>query len=217
MPVSSTHGLINTLLERGYLFQPKKRRGFYPTRKLKRMSDLIAEAAPLGDLFASRLAQLRDATGETVLLAKHEGDAVINLEVYESAQSVRFSPIIGDLKPLHSTASGKAILGCMEDEERARVLGRIKLARQTKQTITDPGQLAADIARGRKRGWYQIVGEHIGDLMSIAVPLQFGVETYAVAIGGPTQRIRPKLASHVGRLQMCCAVIDCAAAADGWK
>ena len=216
VPVSSTHGLIGTLVERGYLFQPKKRHGYYPTLKLKKISDSIAEAIPLGNLFAPRLAELRDETGETVLLTKKEGNSVINLEAYESNQSIRFSPVIGEIKPLHSTASGKAMLGSMPGKELARILERIKLDWQTKQTITDPDRLVANIALGRKQGWYQIVGEQIDELMSIAVPLRCGAELYAIVIGGPTQRIRPKLGAHVGRLQMCCTFIQCAAAADGW-
>ena len=126
MPNSSTHALVNTLLGRGYLYQTSKRLGYFPTRKLKQMSDAIANAAPLLDAFAPRLAALRDASGETVLLTKRQGDSVINLDVYESRQSVRFSPRVGERKPLHSTASGKAILGTMPAEELARTLGRLK-------------------------------------------------------------------------------------------
>ncbi len=200
MPNSSTHALINTLLGRGYLYQTSKRLGYFPTRKLKQLSDAIADAAPLLDAFGPRLARLRDATGETILLTKRQGDAVINLDVYESAQSVRFFPRVGELKPLHSTASGKAVLGTMPEEELVRVLARLKLERHTEYTITDRARLATEVARGRRRGWYRIIGENIVDLMSLAVPLQIGGETYAITIGGPTQRVKPKMAAHVERL-----------------
>lgn len=207
MPVSSTHALINTLLGRGYLYQSGKRLGYFPTRKLKQMSDAIANAAPLLDVFAPRLTALRDASGETVLLTRRQGDGVINLDVYESAQSVRFSPIIGELKPLHSTASGKAILGSLPEDEMLRVLARIKLERHTEHTITDRAQLVADVVRGRKRGWYRIVGENIRDLMSIAASVSIGGEIYAITVGGPTQRVKPKMMAHAERLLKTCAAI----------
>ena len=207
MPVSSTHALINTLLDRGYLYQAGKRLGYFPTRKLKQMSDAIADAAPLHATFGPRLAQLRDACGETVLLTKRQGDAVTNLEVYESAQSVRFSPVVGDLKPMHSTAAGKAILSVLPAEQMIQILARLKLERHTEFTITDRVKLASDVARGRKRGWYQIVGENIRDLMSIAMPLCIGGEIYAVTIGGPIQRVRPKITTHAERLRKTCLAL----------
>ena len=214
MPVSSTHALLKTLLGRGYLYPAGRRLGYFPTRKLKQMSDAIADSAPLLEGFAPRLAQLRDASGETVLLTKRQGDGVTNIAVFESAQSVRFSPIVGDLKPLHSTAAGKAILGSMPPQEMMQVLARLKLERHTEHTITDRVGLAADVAKGRKRGWYQIVGENIRDLMSIALPLPIGGEVYAVTIGGPIQRVRPKTAAHVERLRRTCAAIQRDAQAD---
>ena len=207
MPASSTHALINTLLGRGYLYQISRRLGYFPTRKLKQMSDAIAGAAPLLDVFGRRLAALRDASGETVLLTKHQGDAVINLDVYESAQSVRFSPVLGERKPMHSTAAGKAMLGTLSEEELMRVVARLRLERHTETTITDRAMLVADIARGRKRGWYCIVGENIRDLMSIAVPLAIGGEIYAVTIGGPIQRIKLNTAAHAERLLRTCGAI----------
>ena len=207
MPVSSTHALLNTLLDRGYLYQAGKRLGYFPTRKLKQMSDAIAGATPLPAAFGLRLAQLRDASGETVLLTKRQGDAVTNLEVFESAQSVRFSPVVGDLKSMHSTAACKAILGSLPAEELIQTLARLKLERHTEFTLTDRVKLAADVAKGRKRGWYQIVGENIRDLMSIAMPLRSGGELYAVTIGGPIQRVKPKMAEHAERLRKACAAI----------
>ena len=208
MPNSSTHALVNTLLGRGYLYQTSKRLGYFPTRKLKQMSDAIANAAPLLDAFGPRLAALRDASGETVLLTKRQGDSVINLDVYESRQSVRFSPRVGERKPLHSTASGKAILGTMPAEELARTLGRLKFDRHTEYTITERAKLATEVARGKKRGWYRIVGENILDLMSVAAPLSIAGETYAITIGGPIQRVKPRMAAHAERLLKTCAAIQ---------
>ncbi len=178
------------------------------------LSDTSADAAPLLDVFGRRLAALRDASGETVLLTTRQGDAVINLDVHESAQSVRFSPVIGELKPMHSTAAGKAMLGKLSEEDLTRVLARLRLERHTESTITDRATLIADIAKGRKRGWYCIVGENIRDLMSIAVPLAIGGEIYAVTIGGPIQRIKSKMATHAERLLRTCAAI-CRETGDG--
>ena len=207
MPPSSTHALINTLLERGYLYETGKRQGYYPTRKLKTLSDAIAAAAPLLGQVGARLDALCAVTGETVLLAKRQGDAVAYLEVRESAQSVRFSPLIGELKSLHSTASGKALLGALPRAEFEALLKRLKLERRTENTITDAQKLAADIAKGRRRGWYHIVGENIADLMSISAPVDIDGETYVITVGGPTPRFKPLMARHAEHLLACCATL----------
>lgn len=208
IPVSSAHGLVKTLQVRGYLYEINRKLGYFPTRKLSMLAETIARANPLLDAIEPHLARLRDETRETVVLAKRQGDSITYLDSFESSQSVRFSPVVGETKPLHSTASGKALLGALPDSALDEFLGKAALERRTSNTITDPAKLRQEIEKGRKRGWHHIEGENIPHLMSIAAPVRIGDETYAIAIGGPIQRFKPLLQEHAKKLLQACSEIE---------
>jgi DNA-binding IclR family transcriptional regulator len=207
IPVSSAHGLVKTLQERRFLYEISRKQGYFPTRKLALLAESITSAMPLLATLEPHLSQLREITNETVVLGKQQGDSVTYLDVFECNQSVRFSPVIGEGKPLHSTASGKAILASLPLPEFEKFLQRATLERHTANTITDAAQLRQEIDAGRPRGWFSIEAEHIPDLMSVAAPVQIGDQTYVVIIGGPTQRFKPLLEEHARQLLITCLAI----------
>ncbi len=208
MPVSSSHGLIKTLQARGYLYELGRRQGYYPTRKLAIMVAAITAASPLLQTLAPVLSALRDATHETVVLGKRQGDGITYLDVFECVQSVRFSPEVGEFKPLHCTASGKAILSTLSPAQLEKTLSQLDLKSFTDRTLTDTKLLTQQIAEGQKKGWQFVLGEHIPMLMSIAAPIQVGADGYVVAIGGPIERFRPLMEQHASKLMEACAAIE---------
>lgn len=188
-PVSSCFGIVRTLEARGYLYEVKARGGFYPTKLLFEQARIIASHDPLTDRFVPLLERLRDQTGETVLLSKRLHLQALYLLVLDGLHSIRYSPKVGEFRPLHASASGKALLGSLELALRNEVLGAMKLPRVTSRTITSRAALEADLEQGRARGWYLTHGETVADLMAVAVPVALGGEVYSVALAGPMQRI----------------------------
>lgn len=207
IPTSSAHGLVKTLQARSYLYEISRKLGYFPTKKLAQLTASITRAMPLLGTLEPHLSQLRENTNETVVLGKQQGDSVTYLDVFECHQSVRFSPAIGEAKPLHSTASGKAILASMPSAELEQFLRRAVFERHTPHTITDVELLRQNIETGRRRGWFNIEGEHIPDLMSIAAPVRIGDQTYVVIIGGPIQRFKPLMDAHARQLLTTCGAI----------
>lgn len=188
-PPSSTHGLIKTLLSRGYLYELGKRQGYYFTKKLAVNTDLIVKANPLLKILEPILMHLRLTTEETVVLSKRQNNSIIYLDAYESDQSVRFSPVIGQIKPLHSTASGRALLGYLSSNELLNLVNKLDLKSITDKTTIDHKKLINEIEAGRNCGWYINIGQNTDGLVSIAIPIKLGSENYAVAVGGPEQRM----------------------------
>ena len=88
------------------------------------------------------------------LLGKRMGEQIIYLCQVESLQTMRYSGHVGDFKPMHSTASGKALLASMLAPERLSLISRLTLSRQTPATITQQKQLLQDIDKGAKAGWW---------------------------------------------------------------
>jgi len=211
IPLSSAHGLIKTLQARGYLYELSRRQGYYPSSRLGSVSAAIAAATPVTSLVDPILQALREEAKESVVLVKRQGDRVVYLEVYETDESVRFSPVVGETKPLHTTASGKAILSSLAPDALRELLGRLDLEPVTEKSVTSARELREQVERGRKRGYWLVEGENSRDLAAIAAPVRIGGEVFAVVLGGPPQRFRgPALARQVARLLRACAEIDAA-------
>ena len=98
------------------------------------------------------LAELRDATGETVHLAIRSGDEMVYIDKIESRQAVRMASTIGTRVAFHSTAVGKAYLGAMAAAEAEALIGRLPLTRFTEFTTTDRDALRDAIRRARADG-----------------------------------------------------------------
>jgi DNA-binding IclR family transcriptional regulator len=195
-PVSSCFGIVRTLEARGYLYEVKARGGFYPTKLLFEHARVIASHDPLAERFVPLLEKLRDQTGETVLVSKRLDRQAVYLNVLESPHSIRYSPKVGEFRPLHASASGKALLGSLAPALRDELLTGMKLPRVTSRTITSRAALEADLEQGRARGCYVTRGETVADLMALAVPVAVNGEIYSVALAGPMHRMDRALKRH---------------------
>jgi len=189
VPVSSCHGLVHTLLQRGYLYGLGSRKAVYPTRRLFDAADVIAAHDPLVDRLRGEMERLRDETRETVILGKRQGDAVVYLELLEGPQTIRYTAAVGELKPLHSSAIGKVMLATLDDADLRDHLSQIELARVTENTKVDVAELFDDITRGRAAGVQVTRGENVADVMALAVPVELGGDAIGVAIAGPIHRM----------------------------
>jgi IclR family transcriptional regulator, acetate operon repressor len=211
LPPSSCHGLVKTLEDRGYLIKLAEPAGYYFSKRLEEHALRIAGYNPLPTWVLPALEELRDAADETTLLAKFSGSNAVYVEVLESAQSVRYIAQVGDLRPLHASAAGKALLGSVPAEERAGLLEEIELVKRNPQTIADRKALLRDLEASAERGWYMTKGEFLPDVTAVAAPLRLAGEAYAVVVAGPSARMEAKLQQHIG-LVTSFATLEAAAA-----
>ena len=205
MPVSSCFALVRTLLERGYLYETARRNGYYPTRRMLEYNSEISLHDRLLERASPHLERLRDRTCETVVLSKRQGVRVIYLAVLESPQIIRCTVPAGTLRPVHSTATGKALLSVLGDAERDRILDDAGMPRLTPRTVTSRSVLEAELAASRARGWFDNEGESVSDLRAVALPVQIGNDDFAVTIMGPMPRMTQNLNALVKALRSACA------------
>jgi DNA-binding IclR family transcriptional regulator len=199
VPISSCHGLVRTLEQKGFLYFPSLRE-VYPTRRLLDLAREIDAHDPVAARLSPVLQSLRDDTGETVILGIQQGSSVLYLLVIEGPQIVRYTARAGEYKPMHSSSIGKTLLGTMPDEELGSWLKHNELSRITDRTITSARRLKRDIDESRARGYYVTRGENVVDVMAIAAPLRQGSSTLGVAVAGPLHRMEAAEARHASRL-----------------
>jgi DNA-binding IclR family transcriptional regulator len=180
------------LQDGGYLYSNNASRRHYPTRRLLRIAETIAANDPVVTYFDPHMADLRDLTAETVILGMLQKHSVVYLSVVESRNSIRYSARPGDIKPLHSSALGKLMLGEAPVQQRGRLIDAISLDAITENTLTDVKKLSNDLQQAREKGLYTTCGENVLDVMAIATPVRFAGETYGVAVAGPITRMHDK-------------------------
>jgi len=189
IPPSSCLLLIRTLLERGYLYEVARRAGYYPTRRLFDYASDIAAHDPVMQRVRPVLESVRDETGETVTLAKIQAHRLIYLLVVDSPQVIRPVLTAGTLRPLHSTATGKALLSTLDEATRKTLLDEAGLSKLTKNTIVSRSKLEAQLKESAARGWFQNEGESVPELNGVAVPLRISNDSYAITVMGPSYRM----------------------------
>lgn len=192
-PKSSCHAIVATLLARGCLYTLSRPRALYPTRRLYDVTREILQHDPFIQHAMPLLQSLRDSTRETVIFGKRQGDAVVYLQVVEGPHAIRYSAAPGEIKPLHSSSIGKAMLGSLRDADLRALLENLALPAVTGATLTSRRALLDDLARGRKLGYYVTRGENVADVWAVAASLVVNGEALAVAVAGPGNRMQAGL------------------------
>lgn len=208
MPKSSCLALLTTLASNGYLYEVRPQAGYYPTRRWLDKAQAISARDPLTEMINPVLTSLRDATGETLIFGKLSDNRILYIDVVESLQTLRYTAVAGQFKPLHGTASGKAALGALPAVERKAFIATLKLKALTGRTITDAAVLEREIEQGIARGWQVSHGENVADATAIAVPVLLMKEIFVLVVAGPTQRLEPKLQPIGERLRAARRAIE---------
>jgi IclR family transcriptional regulator, KDG regulon repressor len=159
--------------------------------------DLRGRARPYLD-------RLQQQFGETVFFCILDEGQVFYVEKVESRQSVRTACTVGSRAPAYCTAVGKAMLAELSDAEVGAVVRRWGLKPITKNTITTPVALKAELRTVRSRG-YAIDDEEKEEglrCVSAAVRGHSGKLFAAMSISGPAFRMTKERIPEVGQAVM---------------
>lgn len=124
LPKSSTHALLATMVEEGFLtYTTEKEKRFRLGRRSFRMGLAIVSQLHTADTTHQILEELFTVTEHTVLLAKPQHDKVVFADKVEGRGAVRLSLEIGSQGCYHLTAAGKAIAAEMTEDSLVERIG----------------------------------------------------------------------------------------------
>jgi DNA-binding IclR family transcriptional regulator len=168
---------------------------------------LVMQQMNLWDEALPFLEGLVHDTGETGHLAVLDGGEAIYIERVEARRALRVPSAIGRGYPAHATNLGKVLLADLSRERVEAIIAERGLAAYTPQTITDPGELEADLELIRRRGYAVDNEEYDEGLRCIGAPVRdhSGHVVAALGIGGPVTRITPERVEELGGLVMTAA------------
>lgn len=211
---SSTHGLVRTLLARGYLMQNGGRRFHLGARLIElglnvvdRLELRVAARGPLERLVAS--------THDTALLVVPDrGDLLYVDKVLSDARDVRTDPRVSSRRPLQCSSLGKALLAALDDGAVVQIVESIGLERATEYSITDLATLMQDLARTRVRGYSVDEQEALLGVWCVGAPVRDHTGRSIAAISLST--IKEFFDADLTGPQVAAAAVEISRAM-GWK
>lgn len=135
------------------------------------------------------LEQLRDDTGETILLNVPDVRHFVTVDVVESRHMMRSAAPVGTIVPVGGSATGRALLPFMSPERQTELIGR------------PPDEAwQAEFALTLDRGYAFSDTSQFADLISVAAPVfdMDGNPVAAVVVSAPMPRLPEALHFDMG-------------------
>lgn len=190
---STTHRLLQTMVEMGYVEQDPETERYSLTLKLfgiaVRALNAESDLLRVADRGMGRLSR---ATGESINLGvidEHD-NRVVYVHARPSAFNLSTKSTIGMRNPLHSTSLGKALLAFRPDDEVEERIARMDFVASAPNTIVDADRLRDALALTRRNGYAEEVEESEAGVRCMAVPVldHLGKSMAAISISFPLFR-----------------------------
>lgn len=206
---STTHRQLKTLEMTGFVRRdPITRRYFLGSLMVEIASKPILAHQNLIISSFDEMNYLRDYSGETVVLNIPIGVQRIVLEEVESNEDLKYKPGKGDIGPLYAGSAGKILLSEFKESELQILLKNIRLLPLGPNTITDKSVLLDELQKIRNQGYSISKSERLDGLVGISVPIKNYICPVALSIGGPENRIEPKMVDLIRELTKSAARIE---------
>jgi IclR family acetate operon transcriptional repressor len=198
--ISTCHHLLATLVARGFLTKGLGRRGYALGARILYLSHVCLQV-DLPRRARSAVDRINQATGETVQLAALQGDELVKVLKRESRHAVRADGSnSGTSAAVHATATGKAILAWLPEDEIRRVVTAHGMTRFTPNTITDWPTLIEALDTVRRNGVAFDREEFRPGVICIGAAIrdQCGAVVGAISASTPTMRASEE---HLGQIR----------------
>lgn len=196
LSISTIQRLTYTLQYLGLLDRDRRTKKFMAGPEMITLAFSVIDQLTLAKVAYPHMVNLRDQIDEVVALGVISGDHVVFVEILETQQLLNVNTNRGVSIPLHSTATGKAILAYLPDFAIEPYLEKINFQKITPNTITTMKSLKALLPKIRKQGFAMAIDESANGLGAVSAPVRGndGEVIAALTIMVPTVRVnRQKL------------------------
>lgn len=190
MSKTTVHRLLATLENKRFITRDKTTSLYRLGFRFIEMASVVLQDVELHRWAQPYLQRLSAEFGETVDLSILDGSHVIYLEVIESPQRLKLAAAVGQRLPAFCTASGKALLAYLPEEQVRKVLGE-DLTGYTDQTTVSVPDILSDLRITALRGFAISEQEYEQDINAVAAPI-FDADHLpiaSIAIVGPSFRL----------------------------
>jgi IclR family transcriptional regulator, KDG regulon repressor len=205
MSKTTVHRLLTSLENKRFITRDKPTGMYRLGFRFIEMAALVMQDLDLHRWALPYLKQLSSEYGETVDLSILDGSHVMYLEVIESSQRVKIAAAVGQNLPAYFTASGKALLAFMPEDQVQKILNDNLKEHNVLTTISIP-DIISDLRETAKLGYAISEQEYEQDINAVAAPI-FDADhrpIASIAIVGPSFRLSkarlPELGESIKKL-----------------
>lgn len=185
---STTHRLLQTLAERGFVEQNPESSRYRLGIHLYELGELASARHVLRQAALPHLQRVAAATGLTVNLSVVDGADVVFVERIENTDGVRVLGHMGRRLPAHTTSSGKAIAAFDPDADAER--RRAGFPPRVSRTLRTESDWEHCLLAVRTAGYATSTSESVEGAASVAVPVLVGGRAIAaVSVIGPSELV----------------------------
>jgi DNA-binding IclR family transcriptional regulator len=191
IPKSTTHVLVSTLDQLGYIKHYRSTRRFQLSPKMFGLGRNALTATALPEIALPHLRWLVQETRLTAHAGILEKNRVVFVQKVDGPGIIKFDTYIGKCSELHCTALGKALLAFQSEETIQGILSNYIFDRFTKRTISSQQAFLNELARVRQQGYSIDDEEEELGIRCVAAPISGGESILgAVSVTGTTTQIR---------------------------
>jgi len=193
MKKSTVHGLIKTLEYEGFVIQNTINRHYYlGPLILKLGSNPYNLHQHLVSLSKRKMENLRDLTGETVVLDILLGTDVFALEVIPSKEDIAYIRERGSSMPVYIGAGARTLLSQLSDNDVEVITRNLTLTPITQKTVIEKTIFTEQVKLARREGYYISYGEKSIGSIGISVPIQNYLYPASITVLGPEYRLQQR-------------------------
>jgi DNA-binding IclR family transcriptional regulator len=147
------------------------------------------------------LASLGEQTAEATMLGVPAPNSMVYMAYHPSAHAVAVRERIGTVRPIHSSALGKAYLSTLTPEQLDQELETLSFQGGTEKAAQNANALREDVEAARERGFALDVEETFIGGSCVAAPIRIDGDVIgSIGISGPASRLELGTLTKYGAL-----------------
>lgn len=191
---STVHLGLRTMLETNFVVQDPDSGRYGLGLAAAQLGVSAQESSQLVTMLSAPMSELAIRSNEAVSLGVRVDSEVLFIKRFETSYALGTNIREGTRMPLHTSASGKALLMGLSDEEIRDLFPEEHLPHEGSHAETERTHLLDEIHQARQVGYVTSSDEWRLGISAAAVPVYLGSDVVAsVSIAGPTSRFRADL------------------------
>lgn len=199
IPKSTLFRILSTLHDRDCVNLDVDTKRYALGLKLRELGSAFIRRTDLDGAAVPHMRDLAENCGESVFLALLDKEEVVYIRRMESPNSVMMVRKLGNRAPIHSTATGMAMVAFLPEERRKEIIRETDFAKHTEDTNTDPEDFKNRMETVRDEGVAIVDGEYNPQLLCVSSPIlgTGAVVKAAITVAMPSSEATPERLEYV--------------------